>query len=44
MAEVVGPCSRSVYLITYSQADIESTFQADRVMFWTIFRVFLKHM
>ena len=22
MAEVVGPCSRSVYLITYSQADI----------------------
>ena len=23
MAEVVGPCSRSVYLITYSQADIE---------------------
>ena len=23
MAEAVGPCSRSVYLITYSQADIE---------------------
>ena len=23
MAEVVGPCRRLVYLITYSQADIE---------------------